>query len=70
MIGNPKYEKKIISLSDVHVLQILSEYVNGKSSFTSFELNLILKDSTRVNVIDHGNLEEIRNNAQTLANTL
>lgn len=66
-----KYKDKIIPISEIHGLQIISEWVHGKNtSYTSYELNMILKDSRRVNIIDHGNIEEIRKNADELASKL
>ncbi len=58
-------------LSAIHALQLISEYVSGnKSSYYSYELNLVLGDGNRVNVVDHGNLEHLRADAQTLARFL
>jgi len=55
-------------LNDVHALQIISEYIRGeKSSFYSYELNLIFEDGSRKNVIDHGSLERLREDANILA---
>lgn len=46
------------SLARVHALQLISERVAGSGrnggSFTSHELNLVLEDGQRVNVMDHG----------------
>ncbi len=71
LIQNEKYKDKIISINEIHALQIISERVHGKNtSYTSYELNMILKNSSRVNIIDHWNLEEIRKNASELANKL
>jgi hypothetical protein len=63
--------KTAIPLSDIHALQILAERVHeNKKNYTSYELNLVLKDSTRVNVIDHGNKKVLLADAQTLADYL
>jgi hypothetical protein len=60
--------KKIAKLEDVHAIQLISEYVRGdKSSYYSYELNLVLEDGTRINVIDHGNKKTIRENADALS---
>jgi hypothetical protein len=49
----------------------LTEYVSGnKSSYYSYELNLVLDDGSRINVVDHGNLERLRSDAQTLSQFL
>jgi hypothetical protein len=58
-------------LSSIHALQLLSEYVSGsKNSYYSYELNLILSDGNRINVVDHGNLERLRSDASTLSQFL
>lgn len=63
-------------LDDIYALQILSEMVtthskeHGTHRFRSHELNLILQDARRLNVIDHGNLEVVRNDARQLARFL
>jgi hypothetical protein len=64
-------KKTSAPLSNVHALQIISEYVSSsKSSYYSYELNLVLKDGSRLNVIDHGRLESIRSDAQKLSGFL
>lgn len=64
-------KKNSIPLSEIHALQIISEYVSGsKSSYFSYELNLILKDGRRMNVIDHGKIAALREDAQKLAGFL
>lgn len=71
LLNNEKYRQKFTPLNTIHALQILSERVSWKnSSYTSYELNMICKDSSRVNIIDHGNLDEIRRNAQEIASRL
>lgn len=54
-------------LDDVHALQIISEFVRGnKSSYTSYELNLVLENGSRLNVVDHGDIARIRKDAAEL----
>jgi hypothetical protein len=58
-------------LKRVHALQIVSEYCRGnKSSYYSYELNLVLDDGSRQTVVDHGNLERLRADARTLGRFL
>ena len=58
-------------LSSIHALQLLSEYISGsKNSYTSYELNLVLNDGSRINVVDHGNLERLRSDANRLSQFL
>jgi hypothetical protein len=56
-----------VRIDQVHAIQLISEYISGKSSYYSYELNLVLEDGKRVNVIDHGNLKKIREDAAKLA---
>jgi len=63
--------KNAARLEDIHALQIISEYCRGdKSSYYSYELNLVLGDGGRLNVVDHGNLRKLREDAQRLARFL
>ena len=60
-------------LDDIHALQIISEYVSGDTdspSFKSYELNIIKKDASRINVMDHGGLQVLRSDAKLLAEIL
>ncbi len=60
-----------VPLAQVHALQVVSERCSGSdSSFTSYELNLVLHDGSRRNVVDHGNLEALRADARELATFL
>lgn len=61
-------DKNSCRLNDIHAIQILSEYVRGdKNSYYSYELNLVLTDGTRLNVVDHGNKISIIQDAETLS---
>lgn len=68
---NPNAMDEYTPLSDVHALQLLSELVRGdKKSYLSYELNLVLKDGSRVNVVDHGSQVKLREDTQTLSDFL
>jgi hypothetical protein len=64
--------KEYALIKDIHALQILSEYCSGgkNSSYYSYELNLVLKDGARKNVVDHGNIKKLREDAEKLADFL
>ena len=63
--------KHYCKLSDIHALQIISENCRGdKSSFYSYELNLVLINAKRINIIDHGNLKKLREDAEILSQFL
>ena len=56
---------------DICAIQLLREYVSGnKNSYYSYELNLVCMSRERINVIDHGALRAIREDASILANYL
>jgi len=59
--------KEVVALSEIYALQIISERVSGKNQHYSYELNLVLKNYQRVNVVDHGGLNQIRIDAQKLS---
>jgi hypothetical protein len=68
---NPTTLKSYSELKRVHALQLLAEHCKGdKSSYFSYELNLVLDDGSRINVIDHGNLQAVRQDAAALAEFL
>ena len=66
-----------VSLDDVHALQIVGEDFQAESasersdrrtrSYRSYELNLVLTDGRRVNVVDHGGRGALSDDARTLA---
>ena len=59
-----------ISLKRIYAIQILSELIKSKSTYYSYELNLVLEDGSRVNVVDQGGLEKLREDADTLSRFL
>lgn len=63
--------KERIELDRIHALQLISERCHSKnSSYYSYELNLVLDDATRMNVVDHGNRAELLADAETLSGFL
>jgi hypothetical protein len=59
--------RNFVRLDHVHAVQLIAEYISGKSSYYSYELNLVLEDGKRIPVVDYGNLGKIREDARTLA---
>ena len=63
--------KTYADLDDIHAIQVVDELVKSdKSSFHSYEINLVLKNGERVNVVDYGNKEAINEDLQILRNYL
>lgn len=68
---DPSRLKNYVQLSRIHAIQLLAEKCKGdKTSYYSYELNLVLDDASRMNVIDHGNLAAVREDARKLAEFL
>ncbi|AEE20667.1 hypothetical protein JM84_1994 [Dokdonia sp. Hel_I_63] len=58
-------------LETIKALQILPERVSGdKSSYTSYEINLIFEDGSRYKVVDHGHRKSIEQDAVVLSDFL
>lgn len=63
--------KNCTRLRNIHAIQLLSEYIQSdKNSYYSYEINLVLKDGSRLNVIDHGNVDEVQRDAKILSDFL
>lgn len=64
----PAQNKNCCRLDDIHALQLIEEHCRGnKNSFYSYELNLVLRDERRINVVDHGDCRALRGDARDLA---
>ncbi len=67
-------ENRVIPFSQIHGLQLIEEYnrdsrINIADSYMyySYELNLILKNADRVNIMSHGDKNEMIKDAKMLA---
>ena len=66
-----KASNKQTPLNAIVAIQIISEYISSSdSSYNSFELNLVLGDGSRKNVVDHGNLKSIVDDAHIISEFL
>lgn len=62
---------KLVKLDDVVGIQVIKERVKGnKSSYNSFEINLVTNANERINVVDHGNMNSILADATIIAQFL
>lgn len=58
-------------ISNIYSLQIIPELVRSDNkSYVSYELNLVLKDGSRMNVVDHGDPLQLLEDAQKLSDFL
>ncbi len=64
--------KEVVDFSRIVALQVVVECVKGGKggAYLSRELNLVLDDGSRVNVLDHGNLAHFEADTQKLAEAL
>ncbi len=71
MVSHTTAKRKITQLNEVEAIQVLRERLRSKNgSYYSYEINLVLADTRRVNVIDHGNQQAVIDDAEILAQTL
>ena len=62
---------KSCGFDNICAIQLLREYVRGnKNSYYSYELNLVCTNGERINIVDHGALRAIREDASILAEFL
>lgn len=67
-IVNVDVIKHVVLLDNIHAIQLISERCKGENGFyLSYELNLVLEDASRMNVIDHGNKTSIIQDANKLS---
>ena len=70
-VFNKSSLKHFSDLEQIHALQLVSEYCRGdKRSYYSYELNLVLGNGQRINVVDHGNQNKLRSDASSLSSFL
>jgi hypothetical protein len=70
-IDKIRRDKRSLQLSDIYALQVMREQVQeNKSSYISHELNLVLKDGSRHNILDHADEPTLLSDAQLLAGFL
>ncbi|MDX1642367.1 MAG: hypothetical protein R3220_11755, partial [Balneolaceae bacterium] len=72
---DPAEAEEKYPLKKIHAIQLIEERLrssgnSGSSTYFSFELNLVLENSKRVNVVDHGTLSRIRKDAVKLGEFL
>ncbi len=64
-------EDDTMRISNIYALQIIPELVRSDNKrYVSYELNLILRDGSRMNVVDHGDPIQLREDAQKLSEFL
>ncbi len=66
-VYNKQELKYYTPLDEIHALQIISEYVGGKTKYYSYELNVVLKNAERINVVDHGKYQVLAEDAERIA---
>jgi hypothetical protein len=62
---------KYVRLELIHALQIVAEYIRGKNGdYHSYELNLVLKNGNRINIVDHSCRKKLTEDVEVLAEFL
>lgn len=61
----------LMPFQEIYAIQLISELVNGDNSvYYSYEMNLVSHEGVRTNVVDHGDLDRIHEDARTLSEFL
>lgn len=73
--GNEKSKTDLINnslkLSDVYAIQLISKYLKGNNnSYYIYEMNVVMADTNRYNVMRHGKKRQIRRDAKKLSKFL
>lgn len=69
-------EKTEVTISHIQSLQILSKEKKNKSnrhnnkSHTAYQLNMILRDGSRKNIVSHGSYKDIKEDGESLSKLL
>ncbi len=69
-VPGPGNSERYAAFTQIHALQLISKRVWGEVSWTDYQLNLVMSDAGRINVVSHGAGKQIRQEATALANFL
>jgi hypothetical protein len=69
-VSDRKELKYFAKLADIHALQLIDEWCEGRTSYINYQLNLVLKNGSRINVIEDRKQKKIREMAQALSKFL
>lgn len=71
MMGDKNKHATLIDLNKVKAVQVIKEHIrSNKSNYHSYEINLVLEDASRINVIDHGKHQAVIEDAEKLSQEL
>jgi hypothetical protein len=57
-------------INNIHAIQLITKIIRGKKRYFCYELNLVMNNAERVNIVSHGNKKRMKADAQTLAEFL
>ncbi|WP_417388344.1 hypothetical protein [Gimesia sp.] len=61
----------LMPFREIYSIQLISEHISGSdNSYYSYEMNLVSREGVRTNVVDHGKLDQVREDARTLSEFL
>lgn len=64
--------KRIINFNEIYAIQIIWETVgrNSHGTYKSYEINLVLRNKERVNILDHGDKKSVLSDALIISNII
>jgi hypothetical protein len=71
-IGRKGSPKRLAEISEIHALQLIRKRCAGSEgdSYWSYELNAVFSDGNRINLVDHGDLRKLRDDAEMVSEFL
>jgi hypothetical protein len=69
-VSDRKELKYFAKLADIHALQIVDEWCEGRTSYINYQLNLVLKDGSRLNVFENRKRNKILEAANAISGFL
>lgn len=65
-----KIPEQLGDINNIHAIQLITKITREKKRYYCYELNLVMNNAERVNIISHGNKKRIKADAQNLAEFL
>jgi hypothetical protein len=72
-VADTEYRNSAVPLAQIHAVQLIPKLPkdgSGLADYYSYEINLVTQEGSRINVVDHGDLDRIRQDARQLAQFL
>lgn len=67
-LTNKRFLERSTELNNIHAIQLIAECVeDSDGDYSSYEMNLVMKNGDRINVVDHGDDKQLKEDANKLS---